>query len=355
MFSNQDRTDRSDRDSTTEAVRLHIRNRFEENRPVHPAAGGPTTKQLLNPVEPCCMLPLCPSILNPKYVHTSVANSHFQKFAKLARCHQPATETDNDSRVVKIRKMEEYLQYMKNLRTHMNDVEDQAAKISVEEQMQITTIETLTKEIDLAESDIKRLNEAFDLMNNAKGDICSKILERQRKISLMEKDSSTLSQTLELIQQERVNLSTKLVEKRTSYAKTEVELNAKLKEQQDWLNSYKSNLMSGQHSWVNTEIDHRVNEHAVGNTDAKIRVTSGNDVKESLEELKSRMDTYDPKLRDMSSEALEEEVRALMSDKSGEIEYQESMQNQICSIKEISHIVKCGCGAEYKVEVDHHV
>ncbi|KAL8237569.1 hypothetical protein R6Q59_018650 [Mikania micrantha] len=288
-----------------------------------------------------------------------------------------------------IRKMEEYLQYVKNLRTHMNDMEDQAAKISVEEQMQITTIETLTKEIDLAESDIKRLNEAFDLMNNAKGDICSKILERQRKISLMEKDSSTLSQTLELIQQERVNLSTKLVEKRTSYAKTEEELNAKLKEQQDWLNSYKSNLMSGQHSWVNTEIDHRVNEHAVGYTDAKNRVTSGNDddaymnmvskidaakanfdnltqmrsdlaselgkVKESLEELKSRMDTYDPKIRDMPSEALEEEVRALMSDKSGEIEYQESMQNQIVTIKEISHIVKCGCGAEYKVEVDHHV
>ncbi|KAJ0795279.1 hypothetical protein HanPI659440_Chr04g0148631 [Helianthus annuus] len=44
--------------------------------------------------------------------------------------------------------MDEYLQHMKTLRSHMNDVEDQAAKISVEEQMQITTIQTLTKEID---------------------------------------------------------------------------------------------------------------------------------------------------------------------------------------------------------------
>lgn len=67
--------------------------------------------------------------------------------------------------------MEEYLQYMKTLRSQMNgsylsllkfyselrwwinfienlDVEDQAAKISVEEQMQITTIQSLEKDLD---------------------------------------------------------------------------------------------------------------------------------------------------------------------------------------------------------------
>ncbi|KAJ0930080.1 hypothetical protein HanPSC8_Chr04g0145171 [Helianthus annuus] len=109
--------------------------------------------------------------------------------------------------------MDEYLQYMKTSRSHMNDVEDQAAKISVEEQMQITSIQTLTKEIDLVKAEIKRLKEDSDVLKNTKEYICLKILERQRKIALLENDSSTLSQTLELIQQERVNLSTN-VEKR---------------------------------------------------------------------------------------------------------------------------------------------
>ncbi|KAF7849488.1 hypothetical protein BT93_L0730 [Corymbia citriodora subsp. variegata] len=43
--------------------------------------------------------------------------------------------------------MEDYLQYMKTLRCQMNDVEDQAAKISVEEQMQITTIQSLESDL----------------------------------------------------------------------------------------------------------------------------------------------------------------------------------------------------------------
>ncbi|KAI3773689.1 hypothetical protein L1987_48219 [Smallanthus sonchifolius] len=138
----------------------------------------------------------------------------------------------------------------------------------------------------------------------------------------------------------------------------------------------------------NTEIDHRVNEYALGirNNYAKTLVASGNlddayknivtkidaakakfnnlkqmrseltserhKVKQSLEELKCRIENYEPKLRDMPSQALQEEVQALMSDKSGETEYQESMQSQIDTVKEISHTVKCGCGDEYKVEVD---
>ncbi|XP_076913905.1 uncharacterized protein LOC143572715 isoform X2 [Bidens hawaiensis] len=245
--------------------------------------------------------------------------------------------------------MDEYLQYMKTLRSHMNDVEDQAAKVTVEEQMQITTIETLTKEIDSAKSEIKRLTEDFDLMKNAKGDICSKILERQRKIALMENDSSTLSQTLELIQQERVNMSTKLVEKRTSYGKTEEVLCTKLKEQQ-----VRVTCESEDDAYKNmvTKID-AAKAKLDNLTQMRSEFASArHKVKQSLVDLKCRMDSYEPKLRDMTSEALEEEVQALMSDKSGETEYQESMQNQINTIKDISHMVKCGCGNEYKVEVD---
>ena len=40
-----------------------------------------------------------------------------------------------------------------------------------------------------------------------------------------------------------------------------------------------------------------------------------------------------PELRDMAGETLEEELQALMSDKCGETEYQESLQNQIGNIK----------------------
>ncbi|KAI3513004.1 hypothetical protein L1887_20328 [Cichorium endivia] len=274
-----------------------------------------------------------------------------------------------------ISRMEEYLQYMKTLRSHMNDVEDQAAKISVEEQTQITTIQTLKNEIDLAKSETKRLKEDSDLMMKAKGHICSQILERRSKIALLENDSSTLSQALQLIQQEKANLSTKLVEKRTSYGMTEEEINTNLKEQQDWLNSYKSS---------SEVIDCTSNTSAGGHFDAKTLVTSRNHcefqddkkfdvakakfdkltqmrselasehhkVKESLEKLKGRIDNFKPELRDMASETLKEELQALISDKSGEIEYQESMQNQIDTIKGISHMIKCGCGEEYKVELD---
>ncbi|KAL9992183.1 hypothetical protein Hdeb2414_s1210g00991961 [Helianthus debilis subsp. tardiflorus] len=48
---------------------------------------------------------------------------------------------------------------------------------------------------------------------------------------------------------------------------------------------------------------------------------------------------HKPKLRDMPSEAPEEEVRVLMFDKSGETEYQEPTQSQTDTIKEISHMV----------------
>ncbi|CAH1442659.1 unnamed protein product [Lactuca virosa] len=281
--------------------------------------------------------------------------------------------------------MEEYLQYMKTLRSHMNDVEDQAAKVSVEEQTQITTIQTLKNEVDLAKSETKLLKEDSDLMMKGKGHICSQILERRNKIALLENDSSTLSQTLELIQQERCNLSAKLVEKRTFYGMTEEEINTKLKEQQDWLDSYKSSSEIGDHGLVNTQIDH-MDTKSSGNYDATTLVTSENlddaynntmtkvdaaktkfdkltqmrselasehhKVKESLEKLKGRVENFKPKLRDMPSETLEEELQALISDKSGETQYHESMQNQIDTIKGISHMVKCGCGEEYKVEVD---
>ncbi|XP_059451254.1 uncharacterized protein LOC132182063 [Corylus avellana] len=135
--------------------------------------------------------------------------------------------------------MDEYLQYMKTLRSQMNDVEDQAAKISVEEQMQLTTIQTMENDLNSAKSETKQLKEDTELMMKAKGQICSKILEKQRKFASLESDSSSLTQTFELIQQQRANLSTKLMEKSTYYTKVAEDMNAKLQQQQDWVESKK--------------------------------------------------------------------------------------------------------------------
>ncbi|KAM0007337.1 hypothetical protein Hdeb2414_s0143g00811931 [Helianthus debilis subsp. tardiflorus] len=149
----------------------------------------------------------------------------------------------------------------------------------------------------LSKSEIKRLKVDSDVMKNAKGDICSKIVERQRKIALLENDSSTLSQ----------DDAYKNMVKKIDAAKAKF----------DNLTQMRSELASEHHK-----------------------------VKQSLEELKCRMDNYEPKLRDMPSEALEEEVRALMSDKSGETEYQESMQSQIDTIK-VNMFLNFGRFADY--------
>nr|XP_011457805.1 PREDICTED: uncharacterized protein LOC101299248 isoform X4 [Fragaria vesca subsp. vesca] len=129
--------------------------------------------------------------------------------------------------------MEKYLQYMKILRSQMNDVEDQATKVSVEEQMQLTTIQTLENDLNSAISETKRFMEDIEQMNKAKGQICSQIQERQRRIVSLESDSSTLIQNLELIEQERINLAAKLIEKSTYYLKVSEDITAKWQQQKD--------------------------------------------------------------------------------------------------------------------------
>ncbi|GLU17125.1 hypothetical protein SLE2022_335190 [Rubroshorea leprosula] len=99
--------------------------------------------------------------------------------------------------------MEEYLNYMKTLRSQMSDVEDQAAKISVEEQMHIVTIQTMENDLNSAKSETKQL-----------------------------KDDAEQMMTLELIQQERVSLSAKLKDKRAYYSKVAEDISHKLQEQQ---------------------------------------------------------------------------------------------------------------------------
>ncbi|TXG53410.1 hypothetical protein EZV62_022579 [Acer yangbiense] len=278
--------------------------------------------------------------------------------------------------------MEEYLQYMKTLRSQMNDVEDQAAKISVEEQMQITTIQTMERDLDSAKSETKQLKEDAEKMTKEKGQICSQILEKQRKIASLESDSSTLTQTLDLMQQERVSLSAKLVEKSTFYAKAVEETSSKLQQHKDWVKFRVTNEM-GEHKMVEDKIDEQMTEtegmsgindhHAMGSVENDARKTlmakldsakakldgfaqmksklvmENSQKKQSIEQVKCRANSFKAELLAMDVTTLEEEHKALLSDKAGETEFMLSLQDQIEKLKGISHVIKCACGKEYKV------
>uniref|UniRef100_A0A165XVJ2 Uncharacterized protein n=1 Tax=Daucus carota subsp. sativus TaxID=79200 RepID=A0A165XVJ2_DAUCS len=282
--------------------------------------------------------------------------------------------------------MEEFLQNMKTLRYQMNDVEDQAAKISVEEQKLITTIDTLRKDLDSAKSETKRLKEDTDLMVKEKGEICSQILLKQRKLNEMELDSQSLSQTMTLILQEQANLSAKLDEKRTYYREVDEDLTTKFQKLQDWISACKPSLKVGERLLVILLQDFMKlstaylsekpemvgllmtrgdspEKNLMENIDAaKTKfdsltqmkselVSEGSKVNQSIELMKSRMREYKPELKEMDTKNLKDEIEALLSDKAGENEYLQSLQNQIEMLKEISNMVKCVCGMEYKVEL----
>ncbi|KAH9725992.1 Tropomyosin [Citrus sinensis] len=235
--------------------------------------------------------------------------------------------------------MEEYLQYMKTLRSQMNDVEDQAAKVSVEEQTQISTIQSLENDLVSGslsvllrflvyfetKTETKKFKEDAEKMTMEKGQICAQILEKQRKIASLESDSSTLSQTLELITQERVSISSKLVEKSTYYNKVTEDIGKKLQLQQG--NEARNNLMARLDS-------------------AKVNL-------ERIAQMKSKLvsDNNKPELMEMDIKTLEEEHGTLLSDIAGEAEYLQSLQHQIEKLEGISHVIKCACGQEYKVKV----
>ncbi|XP_019094729.1 PREDICTED: uncharacterized protein LOC104757711 [Camelina sativa] len=254
--------------------------------------------------------------------------------------------------------MEEYLQYMKTLRSQMTDVEDHAAKVSVEEQTQVTTISTLEKDLAHALSETKRLKEETDQKTRAKGEICSHILEKQRKISSMESDSTNLAQSLVLILQERDSISAKLVSKRSNYVKTAEEARNKLEEQKGWFISHMSNK-TGQHGQKNETRNNlmELSESARAKLDQAKQMRSNltkenSKIKLSVEHVKHKINEFKPELMSVDMKVLEEEYTALLSDESGEAEYLSSLQSQAKKLKGISYIAKCGCGEEYSVGLD---
>ncbi|KAH0926405.1 hypothetical protein HID58_018661 [Brassica napus] len=259
--------------------------------------------------------------------------------------------------------MEEYLQCMKTLRSQMTDVEDHAAKVSVEEQMQITTIDTLQKDLDHALCETKRLKEETDQKTRTKGELCSQILGKQRKISSMESDSANLAQSLELILQERDSISAKLVSKRSNYIKTAEEAKTKLEEQKGWFVSHMSNEtgqqrqkeksrknLMGLSDSARAKLDQAKQMRSeLIQENSKVIINLLLLIKLSIENVKNKINDFKPELMPLDIKILEEEYTALLSDESGEAEYLHSLQRQAEKLKGISYIAKCGCGEEYSV------
>ncbi|CAA0837702.1 Unknown protein [Striga hermonthica] len=238
------------------------------------------------------------------------------------------------------------------MRLYIADVADQAAKISVEEHMQCTTIQTLQKDLDSVKNETKKVMEENDQINKAKAQICLQILDKQKKTVSLESDSSTLSQTMELMRQEVLSLSGKLVDQRTHYKKVNEDISEQLKQQQEWVNAQNFGLETREGSCEITTFEAaQVKFDKIEQLRSNL-VSENDKLRQSLEAVKNKMAEFKPELRGMGEKSLEEELHALLSDKAGEAEYLQTLQHQIMRLKEISHTVRCSCGWEYIVKLD---
>ncbi|XP_056167612.1 uncharacterized protein LOC115681679, partial [Syzygium oleosum] len=255
-----------------------------------------------------------------------------------------------------------------------------------------------------ANFEIQKLKEETEQMMTAGGQICSQILDKQRKGASLESDCRTLTQALELVHQERVRLSAKLVEKSTYYAKVAEDIAVKFQQLNQMVKGtfdeekvaagadtirshapctvhrevmcYKNfhcgllYLISNADTFVargksnHLVIDNMNNEaskeliFSVDSATAKldeIKRTKANLAAENsarIEQMKSQSNEFHEELRAMDVKTFEKEQKALLADIVGETEFLQSLQNQIEKLKGISQLVKCTCGQEYKIELD---
>ncbi|CAL5007051.1 unnamed protein product [Urochloa decumbens] len=295
--------------------------------------------------------------------------------------------------------MEEYLENMKSLRSYMNDLEEDAAKRSAEEQQQRTAIDAHDADIALVRAQAKQASEEAEQLATSRAQVCVEVAEKQGRIAMLDVECATLKQTLELLHQEIASTSAKLNEKRYPisyqknillfYTKTTETLTVKLQEQQEWLGLSKNKSTTMEPHVLGLNLGCAVSHagerhgtfHSEGNLD-KLGSDVGNKHKElytrlesaqlKIEDINSKRSTllseiskvkmileqeknifagFPAALQEMDMNSLEEEYKALQGDKAGEIEYLHSLEETISGMKGISEPVKCCCGLEYKVEL----
>ncbi|KAK1317272.1 hypothetical protein QJS10_CPA05g02012 [Acorus calamus] len=239
--------------------------------------------------------------------------------------------------------MEEYLKNVKTFRSQINEFEDQAASISVEEQKLTTAIEMMEKELDRVINEIRCKKANTKELEEVKNQVSFNVRDQQKKFTSNESHIMMLKQALELLQKEQAGSLAKLQEKSNFYNKVNENMSATLQEQQAWFDSHKSNKM---------------NELPSGDRETrkmKDLISQWRSAKAKVEELTLKKNEIthtinETEFKELDLENLEEEYEALLSDKSRTMEYLQSLEDQMKKLKGID-VVNCGCGKSYNVEM----
>ncbi|WVZ93803.1 hypothetical protein U9M48_039758 [Paspalum notatum var. saurae] len=91
--------------------------------------------------------------------------------------------------------MEVYLENMKSLRTYMNDLEEDAAKRSAEEQQQRTAIEAHDADIALVRAQAKQAGEEVEQLATTRAQVGIELAEKQGRKAVLEVECATLKQS----------------------------------------------------------------------------------------------------------------------------------------------------------------
>ncbi|KAK1269352.1 hypothetical protein QJS04_geneDACA006728 [Acorus gramineus] len=268
--------------------------------------------------------------------------------------------------------MEEYLKNVKTFRSQINEFEDQAASISVEEQKLMAAIEVMEKELDRVINEIRCKKANAKELEDLKSQVCFNVRDQQKKFTSNESQIMMLNQALELLQKEQAGSLAKLQEKSNFYNKVNENMSATLQEQQAWFDSHKSNKMNelpsgeeGHHDkcsgMIQGQLDIKMLPEGIqdlgdGET-GKMRdlISQWRSAKAKVEELtlKKNERTHtinETEFKELDLENLEEEYEALLSDKSRTMDYLQSLEDQMKKLKGID-VVNCGCGKSYNVEM----
>ncbi|KAJ3693220.1 hypothetical protein LUZ60_008700 [Juncus effusus] len=248
--------------------------------------------------------------------------------------------------------MEEYLENLKSLRSYMNDVEDEAAKRSAEEQSQKTAIGALDIDLKLVKSEIKKVNDETEEMIKEKNKVELEISEKQKKILSLEIECTTLKQTLELLHQEIGAISKKLNSKRSFYTNTTDNFSTGLKDHQEWIHKHKQLKHDDQFD-QGSQTGEKEKKTKMEELEAKRSTVRSETLKnkELVEQEKCKIEALPLALRGLELNALETEYESLINDKSGEMEFVRSLQDRINALKVFCNAIECQCGAKYKVEI----
>jgi len=265
----------------------------------------------------------------------------------------------------------------------MNDLEDDAAKRSVEEQQQRTAIDAHDSDVALVMAQAKQASEEAERLATARAKVGMQMAEKQGRIATLDIECATLKQTLELLRQETASTFVKLCEKRLFYTKRTETLTVKLQEQQEWFSmknkitrqephvaksQSKQNFIEGEkHVIFNSEgsLDkfNKPGKLYTQLVSAQLKIQDIKSqrsallleisrIKQILEQEKNIIPGFPAALQQMDMKSLEEEYKALQGDKSGEVEYFQSLDETINGMKGILDPVKCQCGLEYNLKLD---